>query len=145
MMMMIKKRRRKKKNIINIDDNDMFWLNEKKYPNHKIENWNKINSLFKGYYKSFEDYKNYVNSHNKKINTIKNKYSDIRGEYLKLMDNDNFCEELAKLCILNRNMHSFTGMFTPYVCYLTPQCGEYKAHQMILEKFVEINKKHCID
>ncbi len=69
--------------------------------------------------------------HEKKLLTIAEKYTDkirLFGDYF------------ASLLIMRGNMHCFSQAFNPYVQYLTPQCGEFKDHQQILEKFVEINK-----
>jgi len=33
-----------------------------------------------------------------------------------------------------------SGCFQPYILYLTPQCGERKHHQILLDKFAQINK-----
>ena len=52
---------------------------------------------------------------------------------------DKFGDELAALCTIRHNMHSFSGFFTPYVLYVTTQCSEFDMHQQILNKFVEIN------
>jgi hypothetical protein len=38
-----------------------------------------------------------------------------------------------------------SGAFEPMQQYLTPQCGEYEQHQLILNKFVEINKTYLRD
>lgn len=51
-------------------------------------------------------------------------------------------DRLAELINLSHNLHPMSGQFTPHVLYLTPQCGEYKQHQIILEKFSEINKTY---
>lgn len=59
----------------------------------------------------------------------------------KYFDNVNlFGDQLAKLFLVKGNLHPMSGRFSPHVLYLTPQCGEYDIHQVILEKFVEINK-----
>lgn len=52
-----------------------------------------------------------------------------------------FGDELAKLVICKYNMNSYSQTFEPYICYQTPQYGEYKAHDIILRKFVDINKE----
>lgn len=72
----------------------------------------------------------------KKLLTIAEKYTDqIRT----------FGDYFADLLIMRENMHCFSQAFNPYVQYLTPQCGEYKDHQQILEKFAEINKSKFND
>jgi len=58
---------------------------------------------------------------------------------------DLFGDSVAKLLRIRHNMHCFSQYFNPYVLYLTPQCGEYEAHQKVLEKFAEINKSYIIE
>jgi hypothetical protein len=53
-----------------------------------------------------------------------------------------FGNTLMKLSILMSNMHCMSGDFKPYTLYLTPQCGEYAYHQVLLDKFAEINKDY---
>lgn len=53
-----------------------------------------------------------------------------------------FGDRLAKLVNVSINLHPMSGQFAPHVLYLTPQCGEYRRHQSMLEKFVEINKSY---
>lgn len=54
-------------------------------------------------------------------------------------------DEFADLGILNGNLYPMSGTLEPYIIYLTPQCGEHKRHQVILEKFAEINKSKMRD
>lgn len=54
----------------------------------------------------------------------------------------NFKKELASIGILYSNLYCMSGTFRPYELYLTPQCGEFKDHQILLEKFAEINKSY---
>ncbi|WP_231103323.1 hypothetical protein, partial [Streptobacillus moniliformis] len=48
----------------------------------------------------------------------------------------------SEIITLASNLHIFSGDFAPYKLYLTPQCGEFAAHQKVLEKFAEINKTY---
>lgn len=52
-----------------------------------------------------------------------------------------FGNTLMQLSILMSNMHCMSGDFKPYTLYLTPQCGEYAEHQVLLDKFAAINKE----
>ena len=55
---------------------------------------------------------------------------------------DKFGDNLAELVTVRHNLNCMSGYFAPYIQYLTPQCGEFKQHQAILEKFAEINKSY---
>ena len=52
---------------------------------------------------------------------------------------------LCDLVTIRHNLHAMSGTFAPYILYLTPQCGEYKHHQVLLEKFAEINKSYIAE
>lgn len=118
--------------VIGIDHNDLFWLYMK-------EDFKKLKSIIDPTLLN-EDKED--TEGNKYVTKAKAKYSGLLGEYLNLFEDNDFCSELAKLSILLHNIYSFSGIFTPYVLYITPQCGEYKTHQLILEKFAEINKQN---
>lgn len=49
---------------------------------------------------------------------------------------------LADLVNIRYNLHCMSGRFDPYVLYLTPQFGEHQQHQVLLDKFAEINKSY---
>ena len=55
---------------------------------------------------------------------------------------DKFGDKFADLVTLRHNLHPMSGAFEPMQQYLTPQCGDYNHHQLILNKFVEINKEY---
>ncbi len=57
-------------------------------------------------------------------------------------DLERFGDRIVQLINVNNNLHPMSGQFSPHVLYLTPQCGEYRKHQVILEKFAEINKSY---
>lgn len=52
---------------------------------------------------------------------------------------EEICDGLADLVTIRKNMHSGSYTWTPMKLYLTPQCGEYKTHQKLLEGFAKIN------
>ena len=54
-------------------------------------------------------------------------------------------KEFSQVGRIYRNLHCMSGTFRPHELYLTPQCGEHRAHQVLLEKFAEINKSYCDD
>ena len=56
-----------------------------------------------------------------------------------------FGDGLAELVTYRSNLHCMSGSFTPFVKYLTPQCGEFREHQKLLNKFAEINKSYLED
>lgn len=53
-----------------------------------------------------------------------------------------FGDLLVGLTNVRGNMHPISGRFFPHVLYLTPQCGEYQQHQILLEAFAKINKSY---
>jgi hypothetical protein len=66
-------------------------------------------------------------------------YKTIAEKYVN--DFEKFGDGLAELVTVRNNMHPMSGSFNPHILYLTPQCGEYNEHQVLLDKFAEINKK----
>ena len=58
-------------------------------------------------------------------------------------DLEKFGDKIIHLTLFYSNFHPMSAEFRPHVLYLTPQCGEHKRHQEILEKFTEINKSYC--
>lgn len=70
---------------------------------------------------------------NEKSNHIVHKYAD---------DIKTFGKGMCELVTIRHNLHPMSGVFTPHQLYLTPQCGEYSQHQVILDKFAEINKTY---
>jgi len=70
------------------------------------------------------------------LKTIRDKYIH---NYLK------FGNELCGLKTVRYNLHPMSSNFKPYVLYTTPQCGDYNNHQILLDKFAEINKQHIIE
>jgi hypothetical protein len=52
-----------------------------------------------------------------------------------------FGDLLSALVTIRFNLHPMSGYFAPFVLYLTPQCGEYKHHQTILDSFAKINSE----
>lgn len=67
-------------------------------------------------------------------------YKTIAEKYIN--DLEKFGDGLAELVTVRNNMHPMSGSFNPHILYLTPQCGEYRDHQILLNKFAEINKKY---
>jgi len=74
------------------------------------------------------------------IEKTKKKNSSLQKKYL--ADIKTFGQYLSDLVSMLQNFHPMSGHFAPYVNYLTPQCGEHRMHQTILEKFAEINKTY---
>jgi hypothetical protein len=72
-----------------------------------------------------------------------NQPKDIANKYLRNLSD--FGDGLAELVTVRHNLYPMSGYFEPFVLYLTPQCGEYEMHQVLLEKFAEINKTYMID
>ena len=64
-------------------------------------------------------------------NTLNDKYTNNFRTYGKL---------LCDLRTILYNFRSMSGSFKPFVSYITRQFGNYKRHQIILDKFSEINK-----
>jgi hypothetical protein len=53
-----------------------------------------------------------------------------------------FGDLLVGLTNVRSNMHPMSARFFPHVLYLTPQCGEHRQHQILLEAFAKINKSY---
>jgi len=51
-------------------------------------------------------------------------------------------DELANLINIRHHLHYMSGTWAPYTLYLTPQFGERESHQVLLDKFSEINKSY---
>lgn len=66
-------------------------------------------------------------------NTLEKKY---------MADLNTFGDALARLFNVRINLHPMSGQFHPNTLYLTPQCGEHERHQVILNRFAEINKSY---
>lgn len=62
------------------------------------------------------------------------KYAELIGT------SDELCDRLADLVTMKKNMYSGSYTWTPMIKYITPQCGEYNIHQLLLEGFAKINK-----
>jgi hypothetical protein len=60
-------------------------------------------------------------------------------------DIENFGDSLAELRTIRANLYPMSGKFTPHVLYLTPQCGEYKEHQVMLDEFSKINRSYIFE
>jgi hypothetical protein len=75
-----------------------------------------------------------------KIIEEKRKPKTLVDEYFN--DMDSFGDDLAKMVNVRHNLHCMSGAFRPFTQYLTPQCGEHEEHQILLDKFAEINKSY---
>lgn len=62
-----------------------------------------------------------------------------------LNDLENYGDYLADYLSVNRNMYSMSKQYKPFSLYSTPQYGEYRDHQAMLEKFCEINKQYALE
>lgn len=69
----------------------------------------------------------------KKDNSLSNAYIE---------NLDAFGDRLAELIVIRGNLYCMSGCFEPFRSYLTPQCGEKKDHQRLLEEFAKINKSY---
>ena len=78
----------------------------------------------------------------KKEKTVK-KVIPIYKQYLE--DLDTYGDRIVELINMSHNMYFMSSRFEPHVLYITPQCGEYKLHQNLLEKFAEINKSYLLE
>lgn len=67
------------------------------------------------------------------LKTLREKYFKY---YLK------FGNELCGLKTVRYNLYPMSSNFKPYVLYTTPQCGDFQNHQILLDKFSEINKQY---
>lgn len=69
----------------------------------------------------------------KKVNNIVDLYID---------NIETFGDKIADLVTIRHNMHPMSGAFEPMEQYLTPQCGDYQHHQLLLDSFAKINKEY---
>jgi hypothetical protein len=94
------------------------------------------------YFDSLKDYRNHVkwqiDYHKKYLNFEKT----IASKYVKNWEI--LAKELVKYNFATMNMRSASTTWTPFVGYVTPQCGELDNHQILLEKFSKINKSYNI-
>jgi hypothetical protein len=74
---------------------------------------------------------------------VKTKPKELHKKYY--ADLENFGDRIVHFVNINSNLHAMSGQLVPHILYLTPQCGEYEKHQIILEKFAEINKSYITD
>jgi hypothetical protein len=92
------------------------------------------------------DYSNWTYQRMAKQFNFKNepkKSTTIADQYVE--DVKTFGGWMCELRTIRHNLHCMSGYFVPYELYLTPQCGEYNQHQVLLEKFAEINKTYLRD
>lgn len=68
------------------------------------------------------------------------KYDTLLSKYKR--DYEMFADRVAELLTVRHNLHPMSGSFQPHQLYLTPQFGEHRHHQVLLEKFAEINKSY---
>jgi hypothetical protein len=53
-----------------------------------------------------------------------------------------FGDLLVGMSNVKSNLYPMSGRWFPHVLHLTPQCGEYDQHQILLEAFAKINKSY---
>lgn len=68
------------------------------------------------------------------------KYDTLLSKYKR--DYEMFADRVAELLTIRHNLRPMSGSFQPHQLYLTPQCGEHRHHQVLLDKFSEINKSY---
>ena len=73
---------------------------------------------------------------------VKNRKTSILHRYVMMMENnDLICNMISDLHTVKHNMYCASTSWEPYVLYMTPQCGEHKIHQKMLEAFAQINNE----
>lgn len=73
------------------------------------------------------------------LDPVVRKYAELIGT------SEELCDGLADLVTIKKNMYSGSYTWTPMVMYITPQCGEFNTHQLLLEGFAKINKAHTYE
>jgi hypothetical protein len=68
----------------------------------------------------------------------------ISRRLMKSLD-DNICKVLADIKTIVKNIYSGSMRLEPYIDGITPQTGNYRVHQKLLEKFAEINNEIAIN
>jgi hypothetical protein len=71
---------------------------------------------------------------------LKPKSKKIHQQYFDNMEV--FGDLLVGMLNVRHNLHPMSGRWFPHALYLTPQCGEYDHHQILLEGFAKINKSY---
>lgn len=84
--------------------------------------------------------KDYISGNLEMIKTLNPNPDYIQNKYANSIRE--FSKQLSALNIFAANLHPMSGNFDPYIPYLTPQCGEIDAHQILLNKFAKINKEY---
>ena len=69
--------------------------------------------------------------------SIKPEYKTLLSKYER--DVEIFGDRVADLITVRHNLHPMSGAFYPMQKYVTPQCGEHAHHQVLLDRFAEIN------
>jgi hypothetical protein len=98
-----------------------------------------ININYRNYpykFKKFLDNEPIISDEETPFNVIALKLMDM------IMDNNYVCDTLCDMLTVDSNMYAGSMKYEPYVEFSTPQYGEYKIHQNMLEKFAEINKTY---
>lgn len=67
------------------------------------------------------------------LNEITRKYAEL------IPSSEELCDRLADLVTIRKNMHFGSYTWSPYILFLTPQCGEFEGHQLILDGFSKIH------
>jgi hypothetical protein len=76
-------------------------------------------------------------------NLIKKEPKKIHRQYL---DNlEVFGDLLVGITNVRSNMHSMSSRWFPHALHLTPQCGDHRIHQILLEEFTKINKSYVYE
>jgi hypothetical protein len=57
-------------------------------------------------------------------------------------DMNTFGDRIVELQNIKSNLYPMSSQFLPSELYITPQCGEHRKHQNILDKFSEINRSY---
>lgn len=84
------------------------------------------------------------------INKLKEAGQELIDKYTKpksiyeqyFLNMEEFGDKIVCLSNVRNNLSPMSSRFFPHVLYLTPQCGEYQHHQILLEEFVKINKSY---
>jgi hypothetical protein len=71
---------------------------------------------------------------------LKQKPQKIYQQYFENMEV--FGDLLVGMLNVRHNLHPMSGRWFPHALYLTPQCGEYDHHQILLDGFAKINKSY---
>lgn len=110
----------------------------------KFEELGYIIGIRRDFYSTVNHYRKFLLNMNVEDKDFWGKQTNLEPiirKYAELIETspDEVCDRLADLVTIRKNMNCGSYTWEPMKKYLTPQCGEYEDHQLILDGFAKIN------